>query len=485
MKFYTCSVLILLVFLSTLAAQQKNTRTREFDENKIFYTLEMNVVQHPDKILIEKPGEIPERFFYFTYTMTNDKGLVVPPSRIRAGEVLAQDVHDIKGVRLFRKGHTVTKDDLLILRRAPHKPIMEDGKRKPPSFFKINDTLTDDVKDFEGHTILKKGTKLDERTRSILLRIPLRPVYVQRKIFPQLDIRMFINHSETMQCLHGCDETFDITDAYPGTEFNCNTPEEKLREMGVRRITKNSVYDGEEGVWGCTRTLYVSGTEYPAIVNKTAAKYIWNNEDKVCHHCHTSFDVLTIKNFKKAEIKCPECGEMNTEDLLIYKPEDKIVCTKCGGNFTAGEVESHVRYQVECPACGQWLKKDFNYVELSYPGILNKEVMGIPFGRTVRGIAIFEGLPRTRDRITVLVSGLTNRYYIQKGKYYFPLTARRLRMGSVSDVRVKSLMLFYKKTGDEFRPDLDFLDYKGKKWVYRSLPVKINRSKRQALELKK
>lgn len=444
----------------------------------------MNITREPEHILLEQPGTIPKKYFYFTYTLTNDKGMIVPPSRIKEGEILSEDVHDIKGVRIFKKGRKVTKADLRILRRAAHKPIIENNKRKPPAFFKIGDTLPDDVKDFDDKVILAKGTVLDARTRSILLRMPLRPVYVQRTIYPSLDISIFYNFSETMECLHGCDETFDITNAYPETRFNCNTSDEELLKLGIKRITKDSIFEGEDGVWGCSRDLIVSGLEYPAIVNKTVEDEIWKHKDKVCHHCHAGFNVLEIKRYKKPQVKCPKCSKMFFEDLGIHKPGKSLVCPDCEKEFKAADVNESIRYQIECPACGQWLKKDYNYVEISYPTEREKEELGVAYGKTVRGVAVFKGLRNTMNRFTILVSGLTNRYYVVKEKMMLPISAKRIRLANPHDIKIKVLQFFYKKTGDEFMPDMDFLDYKGRKWLYKSLPVKTNRATNQLSKAK-
>ncbi|MGQ4834646.1 MAG: hypothetical protein ACP6IS_12245 [Candidatus Asgardarchaeia archaeon] len=488
MKRFLCFLLFVFIFSSLqLSGQDTSTSKKKriwcSDVNE-YYTLKFELTYGPREVIIDDPVKGPVVYTFFNYTITNDTGVVVPPELIKEGEVLARDVYDIKGVRIFKGGRKLSAADIRILRRVTLRPIFVDGKRKPAGFFKVGDTLPQDVKDFDNNIVFKQGTVLDERALSILNRIPLGPIYIRRPVQPYLDIRIFVNKEKTMKCIYGCGEEYDISHAYPGVRFTCGAPAEILKKLGIKRITQHSIYTGEDGVYGCGRELTVIGKEYPEIINETVEKKVWNTEDKICQYCGTRFGVNAIKRFRRAKIKCPLCHKFFEDDFSRYRLTDKIICPECGGTFLGKDVEEVQEYQIECPACGQWLTKDKNFVEVSEPGVFGKRIRKIKFGETVRGIAVFKRIDLTMSKMTILIAGLTNRYYLQMGSSYIPLTGKLLKKAKYDDVRVKVLALYYQRRGDEFRPDLDYLDFRGRNWIYLSLPVKVNLSNMEFSKLK-
>ena len=360
------SLLYLLLFalflphyLSGQEEPTKNTPNHDVHNNNV---LTFKILQPFTPFVISDTLKGRSLYHYFVYTLENSNGLSVPPENLIVGDVLADDVFTVTGVltekeyvetpdgevkveepiaeenllqtrknikeprklplsiagirenvRLFVKGHTLNEKDIRILRRVPFKVLIQNNQRFNVSSMKLNTELPLDVIDFKNNNVLEKGIKLDPRNLAILRQLPIGQINVKRPCVINLDIKVFQGNEKTMPCLPGCDEEYDVSDAYSGIKFKCGDLPVNLAKLGIKKITKKSYYNGEDGVIGCGNIIMTPQVEYVPFHSHTSIDLIWDMEPKVCQFCMTKFQVKNIQHHHKSKLKNPTSGEFFEE----------------------------------------------------------------------------------------------------------------------------------------------------------------------------
>jgi len=469
-------------------------------------------------------------FHYFVYTVENNNGLVVPPANLIPGDVLTEDVFTLTGVlsekeyvetvdgevkveegattddiiksrknvkqarklplpiagirenvRLFVKGHTLTEKDIRILRRVPFKVLIAGNQRYNVSSMKLNTELPLDVVDFHGNNVLEKGIKLDARNLAILRQLPIGKISVKRSCTLNLDIRIFQGHEKTMKCLPGCDEEFDISNAYPGIKFKCGQLPDELAKLGIKNITKKSYYTGEDGVLGCGNTVSTPQIESIPLHNHPAIDKIWDSEPKVCQFCNVKFQVKNIKNYHSAKLKNPNSGVFYEEKIQRFSPDSKVALGT--DTFTLREIKEYIPEEIECPSCGKWLRQDMNFLDLNIHPLqsIDKDkeyysnLQTIPYGHIQRGIAVFNDISKHMDKVEIVVGGLDENVYELVGEEYVAIIPKNMAKTLPDNRWVRRLVLQYDRKGDEFDTPRDAVTLIKEEWRYFRQDILNNR----------
>ncbi len=470
-------------------------------------------------------------FHYFVYTVENNSGLTVPPENLIPGDILTEDVYTLTGVltekeyvetvdgevkveegattddiiksrknvkqakklplpiagirenvRIFVKGHTLTDKDIRILKRVPFKVLISGNQRYNVSSMKLNTELPLDVVDFHGNNVLEKGIKLDARNLAILRQLPIGKINVKRPCALNLDIRIFQGNEKTMPCLPGCDEEYDISNAYPGIKFKCGDLPEVIAKLGIKKITKKSYYTGEDGVLGCGNILSTPQIESIPLHNHPAIDKIWDSEPKVCQFCLVRFQVKNIKNFHSAKLKNPTSGVFYEEKIQRFSPDSKVAL----GNdtFTLRDIKEYIPEEIECPSCGKWLRQDMNFLDLNIHPLqaIEKDkayyanLQIIPYGHIQRGIAVFNDISKHMDKVEIVVGGLDENVYELVGEEYVPIIPKLMAKTQPENRWVKRLVLQYDRKGDEFNTPRDNIALVKEEWRYFRQDILNNRA---------
>ncbi|PCJ52259.1 MAG: hypothetical protein COA79_24335 [Planctomycetota bacterium] len=503
--------------------------------------LDFKMLQGFTPFIVESINKGKKVLHYFTYTIANNKGLLVHPSNLKEGDVLAADVFTVTGVlkdneyiekpngpvikevkdtkkslrlqirraqkktrplplsvagirkhvRLFIKGHKLTAYDIRILQRVPYRPLIQGNQRHNVLKIQLNTSLPLDVVDFSGNNILKKGVHLNPRNLAILRQLPIGHIYVQRPVEVNLDIKVFEGYAKTMQCVEGCDEVYSVENSYPGVNFICGDAPDKLAILGIKRITKNSYYSGEDdAVLGCSNPLKVPVAEHIPLQNQNYIDLIWDKAPKVCQFCQTRFQVKDITNFHKAKLKHPTTGKFFEEKIERFNPGAKVALG--ADTFEVKDIKEYIPEEIECPACGKWLRENMNFLDLNLHPLAKiqkgaenyySNLQKIPYGHVLRGIAVFSNISRHMDKIQIVLGGLIDEIYVTAPLGGLrPLTSKFAQRTPYKDRKVKKLVIKYERVGDEYESSKDAFVFKSKEWEYISQNLLTNKSKMEFLK---
>lgn len=470
-------------------------------------------------------------FHYFVYTVENSNGLTVPPENLIPGDVLADDVYTVTGVltekeyvetpdgevkveegvadenilqarrdikqpkklplsiagirenvRIFVKGHTLDEKDIRILKRVPFKVLIQNNQRFNVSSMKLNTELPLDVIDFKDNKVLEKGIKLDPRNLAILRQLPIGKINVKRPCVLNLDIRVFQGNEKTMPCLPGCDEEYDVANAYSGVKFKCGELPDVLAKLGIKRITKKSYYTGEDGVLGCGNIITTPQVEYVPFHNHVAIDKIWDSEPKVCHYCMSKFQVKNIQHYHKAKLKNPTTGEFFEEKVQRFSPDSKVALGK--DTFALRDIKEYIPEEIECPSCGKWLRQDMTFLDLNIHPLQTIEkdkdyfsnLQTIPFGHTRRGIAVFPDISKHMDKMQIIVDGLDENVYELVGEEYISIIPKNMAKTLPENRYIKRLVIKYERRGDEYNTPQDEIKLYKEEWQYFRQDIFNNRA---------
>jgi hypothetical protein len=519
LKSFICLSLLILISPLNLFGQEALTLKNHDVHNNNAITFK--ILQPFTPFVIDDALKGKSLYHYFVYTVENSNGLTVPPENLLPGDVLADDVFTATGVltekeyvetpdgdvkveevkadenilqarrdlkearklplsisgirenvRLFVKGHTLDEKDIRILKRVPFKVLIAGNQRYNVTSMKLNTELPLDVVDFQGNKVLEKGIKLDPRNLAILRQLPISPINVKRPCVLNLDVKVFQGNQKTMTCLPGCDEEYDVSNAYSGIKFKCGDAPDSIMKLGIKRITKKSYYTGEDGIIGCGNTLTTPQAEYSPLHNHIAIDKIWDSEPKTCQFCMTKFQVKNIQHFHKAKLKNPTSNEFFEEKIQRFSPDSKVALGK--DTFALRDIKEYIPEEIECPGCGKWLRQDLNFLDLNIHPLQTIEkdkdfyanIQTIPFGHTRRGIAVFSDISKYMDKMQIVVGGLDENIYEQIGDSFSPIAPKNLAKILPDNRFSRRLVIKYERRGDEFNtPRDDILNY-NEEWQY-------------------
>lgn len=470
-------------------------------------------------------------YHYFVYTVENSNGLTVAPENLLPGDVLTADVFTVTGVltekeyvetpdgevkveeavtdeniiqsrrdikkpkklplsiagirenvRLFVKGHTLDEKDIRLLNRVPFKVLILGNQRFNVSSMKLNTELPLDVVDFKGNKVLEKGIKLDPRNLAILRQLPIGPINVKRPCVLNLDIRVFQGNEKTRSCLAGCDEEYDVSNAYSGIKFTCGDKPEVLAKLGITRITKKSYYTGEDGVIGCGNVLTTPQVEYIPFHSHVAIDKIWDAEPKTCQFCMTKFQVKNIQHYHKAKLKHPTSGDFFEEKIQRFSPDSQVALGK--DSFALRDIKEYIPEEIECPSCGKWLRQDMTFLDLNIHPLQSiqkdksyfENLQTIPYGHTRRGIAVFPDISKHMDKMQIIVGGLDENVYELVGEEYIAITPKNMAKTIPENRYIKRLVIKYDRRGDEYNTPKDEITLYKEEWQYFRQDILNNRA---------
>lgn len=507
---------------------KKDYKNHDVHNNNV---INFKILQPFQPFVIEDTLRGKSLYHYFVYTVENSSGLTVPPENLIPGDVLAEDVYTVTGVlsekeyvetpdgevkveegiadenilqsrrdvkqakklplsiagirenvRLFVKGHTLDEKDIRILKRVPFKVLISGNQRYNVSAMKLNTELPLDVVDFQGNKVLEKGIKLDPRNLAILRQLPIGNISVRRPCVLNLDIRVFQGNEKTMPCMAGCDEEYDVSNAYSGVKFKCGDLPDNLAKLGIKRITKKSYYTGEDGVIGCGNTLTTPQVEYVPFHSHVAIDKIWDMEPKTCQFCEKTFPVKNIQHHHKAKLKHPTSGNFFEEKIQRFSPDSKVALGT--DSFTLREIKEYIPEEIECPSCGKWLRQDMSFLDLNIHPLQNIEkdkdyfanLQTLPYGHTVRGIAVFPDISKHMDKMQIIVGGLDENVYELVGDEYIAIIPKNMAKTLPENRYVKRLVIKYERRGDEYNTPRDEIKQYKEEWQYFRQDILNNRA---------